>query len=180
MRCNQCGGHYLTKHDNLEQTDEYLGHFTVKAVEYLQCDRCGDLAYPPKTIKEIEKTRHAALEEKLQSLPLRDFVSSTKAAAMLGISRQALHKHRRIRRGFIFQAQFDDRKAYLKASVKRFEETGDGRFPLVEPERESKYSRNQDMAFIILTYNNSSFCGLPQSSTWDQTLRIGSISYARK
>ena len=114
MRCNQCGGKYITKHGDLDLTDVYVGPFTVPAVEYLECEGCGDLAYSPETVLEIEKARKAALEEILQSFPLRDFVAANQAGVMLGISRQALHKHRRIRRGFIFKTQFAGKTVYLK------------------------------------------------------------------
>jgi hypothetical protein len=132
MRCNQCGGTYTNKHGNLELTDDYVGPFTVEAVEYLECDGCGDLAYSPETLRKIEEAKGQALDEKLQSLPLRDFVSAAEATAMLGISRQALHKHRRIRRGFIFQTQFSEKTVYLKRSVELFRDTGDGRFQLID------------------------------------------------
>jgi len=132
MKCNQCGGSYIIKHGDLELTDDYVGPFTVEAVEYLECFGCGDLAYPPETLKKIEKARKNALEDTLQSLRLKDFVSGAEAAAMLGISRQALHKHRRIRRGFIFQTQFSDKTVYLRKSVELFKKTGDGRFQLID------------------------------------------------
>jgi hypothetical protein len=132
MRCNECGGQYIAKHGDLELLDEYIGPFTVEAVEYLECDGCGDLAYSPDTLRKIERAKGQALDEKLQSLPLRDFVSAAEATAMLGISRQALHKHRRIRRGFIFQTQFSEKTVYLKRSVELFRDTGDGRFQLID------------------------------------------------
>ena len=50
---------------------------------------------------------------------------------MLGVSRQALHKHRRIRRGFIFQTMFDGKIVYLKQSVFQYMKKGDGRFSLL-------------------------------------------------
>lgn len=137
MKCNQCGGSYVIKHGDLELSDEYIGPFTVEAVEYLECDECGDLAYPPETLKKIEKARKNALEETLQSFPLQDFVSGAEAGAMLGISRQALHKHRRIRRGFIFQTQFSDKTVYLRKSVELFGKTGDGRFRLTDLDSKS-------------------------------------------
>ncbi|MEA2039714.1 MAG: hypothetical protein U9N82_07750 [Thermodesulfobacteriota bacterium] len=143
MRCNQCGGRYIINHGNLELTDEYVGPFTVETVEYMKCNKCEDLAFPPETIKEIEKIRRLALDEKLQSFPLRDFVSAAEAATMLGISRQALHKHRRIRRGFIFQTQFSDKMVYLRKSIELFKETEDGRFQLVEPETKIQYTFKQ-------------------------------------
>ena len=161
MRCNQCGGQYLTKHGDLNLMDAYVGQFTVPAVEYLECEECGDLAYSPVTILAIEKARKVALEEMLQSFPLRDFVTASQAGVMLGISRQALHKHRRIRRGFIFKTQFAGKAVYLKESVERFKETGDGRFSFVEPEKETVYKPTESTSQLVMVYVENSGIGHP-------------------
>jgi len=152
MRCNQCGGKYITNYGSLELTDDYVGQFTVEAVEYLECKECGDLAFSPETIERIEKVRRLALEEKLQSLPISAFITAADAATILGISRQALHKHRRIRRGFIFQTQLSDKTVYLRNSVDLFKETGDGRFQLVEPESEIQYTSEEKTTAVLVRY----------------------------
>ncbi len=64
-------------------------------------------------------------------MPISAFLSSAETATILGISRQALHKHRRISRGFIFKTSFGGNQVYLKKSVKRFLEKADGRFKLI-------------------------------------------------
>ena len=152
MRCYQCGGRYIAKHESLEFTDKYIGPFTVETAEYFECDKCGDYLFSPETSKRIEKARRLALEEKLQSLPITDFVTAAEAATILGISRQALHKHRRIRRGFIFQTQLSDKTVYLRKSVDLFKVTGDGRFQLVEPESEIQYTSKPKMTAILAAY----------------------------
>jgi hypothetical protein len=85
-----------------------------------------------KTAKRIEERRYEILKQWLQSQPLNAFISATETASILGISRQALHKHKRIRRGFIYCTTFGEKKVrlYLKNSVLQFKKTGDGRFPL--------------------------------------------------
>jgi len=152
MRCYQCGGRYIAKHESLEFTDNYIGPFTVETAEYFECDKCSDYLFSPETSKRIEKARRLALEKKLQSLPITDFVTAAEAATILGISRQALHKHRRIRRGFIFQTQLSDKTVYLRKSVDLFKETGDGRFQLVEPESEIQYTSEGKTAAILAGY----------------------------
>jgi len=57
-------------------------------------------------------------------------VTSSEAARILDISRQALHKNRRIKNGFIFHTRFGNGIVYLRKSVELFKETGDGRYPL--------------------------------------------------
>lgn len=152
MRCYQCGGTYIAKHESLEFTDKYIGPFTVETAEYFECDKCGDYLFSPETSKRIETARRLALEEKLQSLPISAFITAVEAATILGISRQALHKHRRIRQGFIFQTRFCDKTVYLKKSVDLFKETGDGRFQLVEPESEIQYTSKQTTTSFFVGY----------------------------
>jgi hypothetical protein len=149
MRCYQCGGTYIAKHESLEFTDKYIGPFTVETAEYFECDKCGDYLFSPETSKRIETARRLALEEKLQSLSISAFITAVEAATILGISRQALHKHRRIRRGFIFQTRFCDKTVYLKKSVDLFKETGDGRFQLVEPESEIQHTSEPKTTAIL-------------------------------
>ena len=133
MICHQCGGSYKKKHKSLEISDKFIGPFkTTKAVDYEKCNKCGDILYPLSSLKQIEEDRNQALDHKLQSMPICAFISATEAALILEISRQALHKHRRIRRGFIYQTKFGDKTVYLKDSVRLFKKTGDGRFPLWE------------------------------------------------
>lgn len=182
MQCNQCGSQYTLKHGDLEMTDAYVGPFPVKAVKYLECEGCGDLAYPPETILEIEKVRKQALEKELQSLPISDFVPAAEAAAILGISRQALHKHRRIRRGFIFMTQFAGKPVYLRKSVELFKETGDGRFHFMEPEEEVVYTSQQSRTPMLVVYvSNSGKSHIPSVffSGPRQTAIPGRIQYAR-
>jgi hypothetical protein len=130
MKCYECGGKYQDIDGDLEMDDRYVGPFVVKAVHYYKCDRCGQDLFPPETAEAIEKRRGERLDELLKGQPLRAFLTATETATALGISRQALHKHRRIRRGFIYQTAFGGGMVYLEESVKRFKDTGDGRFPL--------------------------------------------------
>jgi hypothetical protein len=74
-------------------------------------------------------------------MPISAFLSSAETAAVLGISRQALHKHRRISRGFIFQTTFGGSKVYLKESVEHFRKKGDGRFKLIAAQADSATKR---------------------------------------
>ena len=130
MNCYQCGGVYEAKSDSLEIFDFYVGKIEVQGILYYQCRNCHDILYTEEMSRAIETERNRRIHKLLNQLPLADFVSSTKAASMLGISRQALHKHRRINHGFIHQTKFAGITVYLKQSVLRFKRTGDGRFPL--------------------------------------------------
>ena len=133
MKCYQCGNDYQEKRGHLQLTDKWIGDYAVDAVNYYQCDACGDLLFPPETIEIIESKRQQILDRWIKSQPLDSFLSGAQTASLLNISRQALHKHRRIRRGFIYQTKFDGRVVYLRKSVLLFSQTGDGRFLLPVP-----------------------------------------------
>ena len=135
MRCHECGGALVQKSGRLQFTDQFAGPFTVRSVEYSECEKCGDRLFSPHAARQIEEARERTLQDVLQSQPISAFVSRAEAATILGISRQALHKHRRIRRGFIFRTRFGDTTVYLRKSVDLFKATGDGRFLLRESER---------------------------------------------
>jgi hypothetical protein len=130
MRCHECGGKYRVINSDLQIDDPYVGPYVVEAVSYYRCDGCGQLLFPPKTAEAAEKRRRERRDELLKERPLRTFLTAAETASTLGISRQALHKHRRIRRGFIYQTGFCGGIIYLEESVKLFKATGDGRFPL--------------------------------------------------
>jgi hypothetical protein len=130
MRCHECGGTYRTRKGTLRLPDDVVKLLVVPDVEYLECDECGELMFPFETAKKIGDTRDREISEFLRSRPSDDFISATGAAAMLGISRQALQKHRRISRGFVYQRREGRIAMYLKDSGRQFKETGDGRIPL--------------------------------------------------
>ena len=130
MNCYQCGGVYEAKSDSLEIFDFYVGKIEVRGIPYYQCRDCHDILYTEEMSRAIETERNRRIHELLNQLPLAGFVGSIEAASILGISRQALHKNRRINHGFIHQAKFAGVTVYLRQSVLRFKKTGDGRFPL--------------------------------------------------
>ena len=124
-------------------------------VEYYKCDCCDDFLFPLETAQAIERSREARLREILLGLPLVDFVTASEAATLLGISRQALHKHRRIRRGFIFRVRFGDKVVYLRRSLELFKAKGDGRFTLREPESRVEYDFETERAYPGALYHGS-------------------------
>lgn len=130
MNCLECGGTYQEKSGLLEVVDSYVGTISIKGVPYYECDKCDDLLYTEEMSRAIEAERTKRIHELLSQFPIGDFISATETASMLDISRQALHKHRRINHGFIYQTKFCGFTVYLRQSALQFKNTGDGRFPL--------------------------------------------------
>jgi hypothetical protein len=149
MRCLECGGEYVVRRGTLQVPDPYVGPLTVGPIEYMKCGKCGDYMFSGDAARRIEEAEETALQGILRSQPLGAFLSASETAALLGISRQALHKHRRIRRGFIFQTEFGGKTVYLKSSVDLFRKQGDGRFVLRQPETGVRYTDAARMPALL-------------------------------
>ena len=130
MRCHSCGGSYAEVHGPLVLRDKCVGEYRVGVEKYLRCDGCGDALLSVEVAEQADRERREKLTELLQSRPLAAFVTAAEAVAILGVSRQAFHKNRRIRKGLIHQTQLGGLAVYLRESVERYKETGDGRLPL--------------------------------------------------
>ncbi len=130
MKCYECGGTYSEVSALLEINDPFVGPIYIPNAHYYQCDKCKGTLYPVETAKAIDKARTKRLLELLRKKPVEDYVSAAEAADMLGVTRQAFNKNRRIRHGFIFQTTMSRTTVYLRDSVALFLKTGDGRFPL--------------------------------------------------
>lgn len=183
MKCHECGGIYTRRNGVLQITDKYVGPFAVELGEYWECDTCADYLFSPEDSKRIEKVREQALQTMLQLRPLSAFYSAGETAAFLEISRQALHKHRRICRGFIFATTFGGKTVFLKKSVKLFKATGDGRYALWEPAKEVQYTQKKEMVSPAVLYLNKAIMFPSQSQvrfgTMYQTEYPRSLNYAK-
>ena len=130
MDCLECGGTYTEKSGNYVLSDPYVGRIIIKEFPYYQCDNCKDILYSEAMAQAIETERNKRINEILSQFPIGDFISAAETASILGISRQALHKNRRINHGFIYQDEVGGLTVYLKQSALQYKRTGDGRFPL--------------------------------------------------
>jgi hypothetical protein len=130
MDCLQCGGAYTERSGTYSLPDRYVGEVLLQGVSYYQCDSCGAVLYSPQMARQIEAERSRMIQEILTRFPIRDFATAAETASILGISRQALHKNRRIRHGFIYQTTLGPSTFYLRRSIDHYRRFGDGRFCL--------------------------------------------------
>lgn len=130
MQCLNCLGQFKLIKGNLERSDKVLGDFIVPDTEWDECNKCGKILYSPVTMRDIERAEAQRKEELLLDKPLKDFILGTEVAKILGCTRQAVHKQKRIRRGFIHFVRYKKAIYYLRESVERYKETGDGRIQL--------------------------------------------------
>jgi hypothetical protein len=130
MKCHECGGNYYQLFDRFDYVDPFVGAISVQSIPYYKCDKNGDILFTPELAKALDTARNIQMQDLLHKYPIIAFISAATTADLLGITRQALHKNKRIRHGFILSTDFDGAIVYLKQSVLQYRDTGDGRFPL--------------------------------------------------
>jgi hypothetical protein len=130
MKCYTCNRLYTEYKGALSLHSDIIGDYTVYDVLYYKCDNCYQLLLPKDTVKKIESTEIDIQYNIVRQLPINEFITASEAVKLLGISKQAFHKHRRIKKGFIYYVTLSDKQLYHKKSVLLFKKTGDGRFNL--------------------------------------------------
>ena len=130
MRCSNCGKRLVQKTGLYISENEYLGCISVDLQDSHECRDCEDVYLSWKDVGRLEQAENDVQERLLKRRPVSDFVTQKETAEMLGITKQAVSKNGRIKRGFIFHTEFDGRKMYLRDSVELYKKTGDGRFSL--------------------------------------------------
>ncbi len=151
MKCGSCGAELVSVAGPLRLSDGFVGPYVANVRDHLECAVCGEILIPGEAAAVVDAARLRRLEELLLTRPLGDFVTASQAAEMLGVSRQALHKNRRVRNGFIFHVRFGENVLYLQQSVELFKELGDGRFPLfavagTTPEEVDQYTDSEALS----------------------------------
>ena len=130
MRCYTCGNVYIEHEGTLELSNKTIGNYNVDLAKYYKCSGCGSIIYPKETLNLISKKEKEIRDNLIRKLPVDEFIVATEAAELLGISKQALHKNKRIKKGFIYSAKLGGKRLYNKKSVQLFKDTNDGRFNL--------------------------------------------------
>jgi len=151
MKCYDCGGYYFEHTGNIVLPSKTLGEFTLSDIKYLECAQCGEVFLPEKTWELADSEEERQTKKLISKLPIVDFIGATAAANILGMSRQALHKHKRIRRGFIYTYVLEGKIMYHKESLQLFKDTGDGRFQLTK-----QVNEENDKVILINLYSDNS------------------------
>ena len=163
MNCYECNGTYRETTDLLQLDDAYVGTIGIEGIPYLICDNCNDILYTEQMSRAIDDARQKRIKELLGKLPLNDFISATDTASILGITRQALNKNRRISNGFIYYTMIGNFTVFLEQSVLRYKEIGDGRFPLYSAKQTqtARYIRNLHSEIFSSPYPFNKTIGPP-------------------
>lgn len=149
MKCFECGGEYIELSGDLELNNEIVGKYIIPNATYKRCEKCGDLILPDKTWEAADKVENLKRKTLLERRSVIEFVSAIEAAEILGITKQALSKNKRIKNGFIFSVQHSGRIEYLRKSLELFKKTGDGRFPLYINAEVLQSAQNETRYIVI-------------------------------
>ena len=126
MKCPNCGKDLRKEIGDIEIADPRVGVLRIQQAEYWECSGCGTKLYTPATAVRIDEERRNMREELIKKRPIGEFITLTGAAHLLGVSKQAVHKNRKL-----YSVKLGRKPVYLKKSVIKYKETQDGRFPLV-------------------------------------------------
>ncbi|MDD3146045.1 MAG: hypothetical protein PHD82_01975 [Candidatus Riflebacteria bacterium] len=170
MKCYNCKIAFTKKHDSLKMDSKEVGSFEVPDVEFFQCPNCSELLYPKETLLKIEHAEKAEIQRMIAEFPVSAFISSTEACKILDVTKQAFHKNRRIRNGFIFSIDWCGKKLYLKKSVLLFKENGDGRFKLTFESSNLKKQYGKKQTARLGTRYISNFYDDYLASNWMPTM----------
>lgn len=172
MKCRNCGSDCSLFIGTIKEKDARIGDYEVANAEYYECISCNDRLYPLDTAKRLDKKRREILSALIRKHLISDFISAAETAEFLGITRQALHKHRRIRNGFIYQTDFSGKTVYLRKSVELFKKTDDGRFslsPALDAETSTKHIMIT-MPWLMYSVLPQESCGLPDRKIWSSPM----------
>lgn len=131
MNCDLCGnGIIQTKTETYLFKSKLVGMVPVPNVKFEECHRCQTCSFSSEESKKIIDHVRMVEHEELMNLPAKDLVSANEAADILGVSKQAFSKNKKIQRGFVLCVEISGRVFYSKRSLELFSHTGDGRFQL--------------------------------------------------
>ena len=149
MKCYNCGNEFSSLNGSLELPSNVLGSYSIDNVNYFKCLQCQEIFLSDEAWNLADEKENKLIADFVSNLAFKKFIGASKAASILEMSRQALHKHRRIRRGFIYSIILERKRYYHIESVKLFKETGDGRFPL----RRKVQKKEKKYIFVTIPYS---------------------------
>ena len=114
MQCLECGGSYVENSERYIYKDPVVGDISVQGLKFYRCEKCDGVLFTLEMSYAIDKAISERKNQLIGNLPIRDFITASETARLLGVSRQALNKNRRIKRGFIHQTILGENIVYVK------------------------------------------------------------------
>jgi len=141
MKCVYCDRQMTTKLKNYPYETKELGMITIPDVEFYACTRrnCNNELLSEKEAMRVDSIIDEKIREAVNNLPIGQFIDLNETAEILGKTKQAISKSKRIKRGFIYSVEISKKKLYYKPSVEAFGKDGDGRILISDTAPESAY-----------------------------------------
>jgi len=137
MKCFHCGKDMeLSANESITYESKIIGSIALNCIEMYVCRAH---AVPvrlltPAGSSAAEKAVREKEAERISFLPVRDFVTSTEAAEILEISKQAMSKKLKTHRNLFVVHEANDKLLIYRRSVQKYRECNDGRVPLCQNE----------------------------------------------
>lgn len=153
MNCALCNGEVVKQKGSFPFKSKTLGMLSIPNISFEECQSCGDKLLSPQSSEKVLKYVREKEQEAIDSMPIRDFISASEAAEILGITKQAFSKHPRIKRGLIYSATKGKRKLFIEKSVKLFKNEGNGKFLLPQAQRYDQLELTKPApTYILIKY----------------------------
>lgn len=181
MDCAHCGSK-MKNRVGLVTRSKIVGVLDISGVEYDYCENCDDSLLSPKALGAVQAHVQKKEREAIDKLPIGEFVSSKEAADILDISKQALSKHKRIQRGFVYFSTIGQSKLYHKPSLMAFMASGDGRVSLNLDEHKQasnaifiKHHRQADNAIFVALDHQTTMITITGDAVSGSVLGVGTV-----
>ena len=135
--------------DSIILEDKFLGKITTKETKVLMCSNCNEFVITKEIARLIENKTDKQRNILIKALPFSKFISTKKASEILSMSQQAIHKNSHFKR-IVYNSKIDNQLFFVKKSVEKYKNTGDGRFNLSQ-------DNNYDDFKIYLHRNSSEY-----------------------
>ncbi|MBR4370262.1 MAG: hypothetical protein IKS92_04395, partial [Victivallales bacterium] len=126
----------MLKRKGYSEMDENVGFIKTDG-EYWECPECGCQLVSGETLQKVDDIRKERTDKLLWACAdspsefSRLFIRVKEVAEIMGISRQAVEKSVFLK-DLVYNITVAGVRYWLKESVERYKETGNGRFPLVQ------------------------------------------------
>ena len=134
--CSHCESKLISKKGYVA-TSKIIGKQSMASITTLYCPSCEDVLLTNSEAQKVSRNLKLAERAAIGQLAIDDFVTLTEAAKLLRVSKQAVSKNPRIKRGLVFFVKKGSSVLYHKKSLELFKANGDGRFKLVSDTKEA-------------------------------------------
>lgn len=130
MECYICKNKIKVEVKDYLAESVLLGEITVPSISQKHCGKCGEIFLSYDSAQKVHEYINRKEQEAILDLPIHEFVFSSEAIEILGVSRQALAKNPDVKNGVIITVNISGKRLYLRRSLELYKINRDGRFQI--------------------------------------------------